>query len=51
MSTYNIPDEYMYCFNVMDEIPESKPMEIETVQNDLYDTVGLEWHYWGQPEK
>lgn len=51
MSTYSIPDEYMYCFNVMDEIPESEPMEIETVQNDLYDTVGLEWHNWGQPEK
>ncbi|KAI9483352.1 MAG: hypothetical protein EXX96DRAFT_139743 [Benjaminiella poitrasii] len=40
----------MYCFNVMDEIPESDPMEIETVQNDLYNTVGLEWYYWGQPE-
>ncbi|CEP09353.1 hypothetical protein [Parasitella parasitica] len=34
----------------MDEIPVSDPMEIETVQNDLYNTVGLEWHYWGQPE-
>ncbi|KAI9482743.1 MAG: hypothetical protein EXX96DRAFT_555462 [Benjaminiella poitrasii] len=40
----------MHCFNVMDEIPESEPMEIETVQNDLYSTIGLEWHYWGQPE-
>lgn len=42
--------EYMHCFNVMDEIPESEPTEIETVQDDLYDTVNLEWHYWGQPE-
>lgn len=50
MSIYNVPDEYMHCFNVMDEIPVSDPMEIETVQNDLYNTVGLEWHYWGQPE-
>lgn len=50
MSIYNISDEYMHCFNVMDEISESDPMEIETVQNDLYNTVGLEWHYWGQPE-
>ncbi|KAG1145251.1 hypothetical protein G6F37_008097 [Rhizopus arrhizus] len=50
MSIYNVSDEYMHCFNVMDEIPESDPMEIETVQNDLYNTVGLEWHYWGLPE-
>ncbi|KAG1136442.1 hypothetical protein G6F37_011983 [Rhizopus arrhizus] len=34
----------------MDEIPESGPTEIETVQDDLYDMVDLEWHYWGQPE-
>lgn len=34
----------------MDEIPESELTEIETVQDDLYDTVDPEWHYWGQPE-
>lgn len=45
-----MPDRNMYCFNVMEEIPEFEPMEIETVQMDLYDTVGLEWHYGGQPE-
>ena len=34
----------------MDEIPESNPMEIETAQNDLYNTVSLEWRYQGQLE-
>ncbi|KAG1049038.1 hypothetical protein G6F43_008616 [Rhizopus delemar] len=34
----------------MDEIPESESTEIETVQDDLYDTVYLEWHYWEQSE-
>ncbi|ORE20442.1 hypothetical protein BCV71DRAFT_280517, partial [Rhizopus microsporus] len=23
----------------------------ETVQNDLYNTVSLEWHCWGQPKR
>lgn len=50
MSIYYIPDEYMHYFNVMDETSVSDPMEIKTVQNDLYNTVGLEWYYRGQPE-
>ena len=49
MSIYSAPDEYMNCFSVMDEIAESDPMEIETFQNDLYNIVGLGWHYWRQP--
>ncbi|KAI7903023.1 uncharacterized protein BX663DRAFT_561091 [Cokeromyces recurvatus] len=32
MSTYNVSYEYMHCFNAMDEISESDPMEIETGQ-------------------
>ncbi|CAO3702667.1 unnamed protein product [Rhizopus stolonifer] len=31
----------MHCFNIIDEIPESEPMGIETVENDLYGTIEL----------
>lgn len=49
MSSYDMPVEYMHCFNIMDEIPESDPMEIERVQKDLYGTVDLEWHHCEEP--
>lgn len=45
MSTYKILDEYMHCCSVIEEIPESDPMGIEVVENDLYDNVEMEWHY------
>ncbi|KAI7866740.1 hypothetical protein BDF14DRAFT_1695968, partial [Spinellus fusiger] len=40
----------MHCFITTDKIPESDPTETETVQNELYDSVDLELHYWEQPE-
>lgn len=45
MSTYKILDEYMHCCSAIEEIPESDPMRIEIVENDLYDNVEMEWHY------
>ena len=39
LSRYGIkkkkPDEYIHCFNVLDEIPKYEPMEVENI-NDLY---------------
>ncbi|KAI9475899.1 MAG: hypothetical protein EXX96DRAFT_540468 [Benjaminiella poitrasii] len=32
----------MHCFNVFNEVPKCKSMRIETVENDLYDSVELE---------
>ncbi|KAI8364198.1 hypothetical protein BD560DRAFT_491292 [Blakeslea trispora] len=37
MTTIDIPDEYMHCFNVMDEIPRYDPMESEI--QELLDLV------------
>ncbi|KAI7896551.1 uncharacterized protein EV154DRAFT_411235, partial [Mucor mucedo] len=42
----NVPDEYMHCFNEMDEMPVSDPIELEAVQNELCTTVSLDWRYW-----
>lgn len=45
MSINDIPPEYMHCFNVIDEIPEFDPAEVEKEhQADLYETTALEWH-------
>lgn len=47
MSNNDIPYEYMHCFNIVDEIPEFDPMEVEDQgQGDLYETTALEWHSW-----
>lgn len=45
LSTNDVPEEYMGCFNIFDEIPEVTAME-EVVQTDLYETTALEWHEW-----
>ncbi|RCI01038.1 hypothetical protein CU097_015734 [Rhizopus azygosporus] len=34
-----------YVIPAIEEIPESDPMRIEVVENDLYDNVEMEWHY------
>ncbi|KAI8348854.1 hypothetical protein BD560DRAFT_493005 [Blakeslea trispora] len=51
MTTIDIPDEYMHCFNVMDEIPRYDPMEIEYPVGNIVEAINLEWHYWenGEP--
>ena len=53
MTTKDIPDEYMHCFNIMDEIPRYDPMEIEHQVGNIVETVNLEWHYWenGEPDE
>ncbi|KAG1417628.1 hypothetical protein G6F58_005424 [Rhizopus delemar] len=50
MSIYGVPEEYMHCFNVFDEIPKYEPMEFENI-NDLYQTTELEWHHWKGPNE
>ncbi|EIE92185.1 hypothetical protein RO3G_16896 [Rhizopus delemar RA 99-880] len=50
MSIYSVPEEYMHCFNVFDEIPDYEPMEVENI-NDLYQTTELEWHHWKGPNE
>jgi hypothetical protein len=45
MCTYDVSNQYMHCFNVLDEIPKYDPMEIENI-NGLYQTAELEWHHW-----
>ena len=42
MSSENIPQEYFNCFNLNDELPPADPMEVEELQQDLYDTVAME---------
>ncbi|KAI9358466.1 hypothetical protein BD770DRAFT_472330 [Pilaira anomala] len=47
MYNNDIPSEYMNCFNIVDEIPDFDPMEVErSRQEDLYETTSLEWHEW-----
>lgn len=52
MTTNDIPDEYMHCFNVADDFFEGEPMELESEVPDVAETVELEWHQWqpGQDE-
>jgi hypothetical protein len=50
MSIYGVPEEYMHCFNVFDEIPKYEPIEVENI-NDLYQTTELEWHHWKGPNE
>ncbi|CEJ00962.1 hypothetical protein RMCBS344292_18454 [Rhizopus microsporus] len=38
----------MHCFNVLDDIPEYEPMEVENTK-DLYETTEFEWHHWKEP--
>ncbi|KAI8370160.1 hypothetical protein EDC96DRAFT_588327 [Choanephora cucurbitarum] len=38
MTTKDIPDEYMHCFNIMDEIPRYDPMEIEHQVGNIVET-------------
>jgi hypothetical protein len=42
MITDGVPNEYMHCFNVLDDIPKYELMDIERDANDLYETVYLE---------
>ncbi|EIE76833.1 hypothetical protein RO3G_01537 [Rhizopus delemar RA 99-880] len=50
MSIYGVPEAYMHCFNVFDEIPDYEPMEVENI-NNLYQTTELEWHHWKGPNE
>ena len=48
VDTYDVPDEYMHCFNALDDIPEYDPMEVEKTK-DLYEATEFEWHHWKEP--
>jgi hypothetical protein len=50
MTNNDVPDEYMHCFSITDEIPKYEPIEIEQEAVDLFETVNLEWHYWENTE-
>ena len=50
MTTNDIPDGYMHCFDVNDKIPRYEPMEVEQQIGDLAETMNLEWHYWKNSE-